>query len=326
MFRLAPLGRLSLLGAARARSGYPHGWLASTTTSATAIDADAIRQTNIAHATSNPARSFHSHGLLRSLSPDLLLSVSMNVHSARLANSQFELVDQLRSNGVIKTDRVEEIMKQVDRKYFARLPESAPITKDQKAPSPYAHEPTPIGQCSTISSPYSHAIALEAITPYITPNAVVLDVGSGSGYLTACLGHAVSGGLVVGLEHSPVLIAQSKSNIKADKKSAHMIEETPTGPTIIFVEGDGNDSSNVWLSAAGPAIHFDLIHAGVAFPTLPRHLLRLLKVGGHMLLPLGIASRQQLVLIQKLSSSEEEGVGYTIKTVMACSYANIAKA
>ena len=271
-------------------------------------------------------RSLHSVPI-RSVSNDMLLSVSMNVHVDRDAATQREMVDQLQSNGVIKTERVRETMAKVDRQWFARLPFGTPVMKDM--PCPYAHAPSPIGQCSTISSPYSHAIALEALAPFVQSDSIVLDVGSGSGYLTACFGEMIklgSGactGRVVALEHSAVLIDQSKLNIAADPATKGLIQSNETNtPIITFAQGDANDSTNAWLN--DKSMLFDIIHVGVAFPSLPLHFLRVLKVGGRMLIPVGPSGRQKLTLIEKLSESEEENVGYNSKVVMACSYANIA--
>lgn len=53
----------------------------------------------------------------------------------------------------------------------------------------------------------------------------VLDVGSGSGYLTACFARAIqqkaatgtsANGIVVGIEHQPALVKLGKKNISAD--------------------------------------------------------------------------------------------------------------
>lgn len=44
-------------------------------------------------------------------------------------------------------------------------------------------------------------MALELLEPWLQPGARVLDVGSGSGYLTACMARmVVPGGSVLGLE------------------------------------------------------------------------------------------------------------------------------
>lgn len=49
--------------------------------------------------------------------------------------------------------------------------------------------PQVIGYGATISAPHMHAAALKELEPFILqkPLVKILDVGSGSGYLTACL-------------------------------------------------------------------------------------------------------------------------------------------
>lgn len=48
-----------------------------------------------------------------------------------------------------------------------------------------------------------HAHCLELLEDHLKPGARALDVGSGTGYLTACMGLMVKdeGGKVVGVEH-----------------------------------------------------------------------------------------------------------------------------
>ena len=51
----------------------------------------------------------------------------------------------------------------------------------------YVDAPSPIGFNATISAPHMHASALELLRGHLFPGARVLDVGSGTGYLTACM-------------------------------------------------------------------------------------------------------------------------------------------
>ena len=65
-------------------------------------------------------------------------------------------------------------MENVDRKYYA--------------PShPYMDSPQPLGYGATISAPHMHAYALEYLEKYLLKAKNVLDVGSGTGYLTAAM-------------------------------------------------------------------------------------------------------------------------------------------
>ena len=52
---------------------------------------------------------------------------------------------------------------------------------------PYKDNPQPIGSNVTISAPHMHAHALETLAEHLKPGKRALDVGSGSGFLTACM-------------------------------------------------------------------------------------------------------------------------------------------
>lgn len=63
---------------------------------------------------------------------------------------------------------------------------------------------------------------MELLKDHLKPGGSVLDVGSGSGYLTACFLRFMdlqgdnNNGRVVGIEHQPELVNQSKKNINND--------------------------------------------------------------------------------------------------------------
>lgn len=69
-----------------------------------------------------------------------------------------------------------------------------------------------------------HAHALEILSPFIKPGENVLDVGSGSGYLTSCFARMkmqgeneeTGKGVVVGIDHEAGLIQLAKNNIEQD--------------------------------------------------------------------------------------------------------------
>lgn len=53
------------------------------------------------------------------------------------------------------------------------------------------------------------------LTDQLREGAKALDVGSGSGYLTACMAHMVGPrGKVIGVEHIPELVEASTKNIR----------------------------------------------------------------------------------------------------------------
>nr|DAD34400.1 TPA_asm: hypothetical protein HUJ06_005040 [Nelumbo nucifera] len=95
-------------------------------------------------------------------------------------------------------------MEKIDRGSF--VPDGNP---------PYVDSPMQIGYNATISAPHMHATCLELLKENLQPGMHVLDVGSGTGYLTACFALMVGPqGRVVGIEHIPELGASSIENIQ----------------------------------------------------------------------------------------------------------------
>jgi protein-L-isoaspartate(D-aspartate) O-methyltransferase len=82
-------------------------------------------------------------------------------------------------------------MELVDRKYYA--------------PShPYEDLPQSLGYGATISAPHMHAYALEYLEKNLLKAKKALDVGSGTGYLTAAMTlMAPKSCKVYGIEHVP---------------------------------------------------------------------------------------------------------------------------
>ncbi|CAG8778617.1 8446_t:CDS:2, partial [Racocetra persica] len=125
------------------------------------------------------------------------------------ANSNSGLVNNLKKAGIFQSDRVEQAMKSVDRGKYVKY-------------DPYRDSPQQIGYGATISAPsttlmfyssHMHAHALENLSPFLRPGMKVLDVGCGSGYLTACLAEMVGPeGKVIGIDHIPQLVNLAKDN------------------------------------------------------------------------------------------------------------------
>lgn len=123
----------------------------------------------------------------------------------------------------------------------------------------------------------------------------VLDIGFGSGYLTACL--AVLAGpssVVYGVEHIPELVSFAKDNIQRDQPG--LIEQG----RIVLQCSDGR----IGLAGKGP---FDAIHVGAHIETPPKELLSQVKVGGRIFIPAG--NPQQIFSIQRVDDTEYEWTG-----------------
>ena len=182
-----------------------------------------------------------------------------------LAEERKAMVDtQIKSRG-IKDVLVLKAMEKVRRHVF--VPENM-------LKYAYNDEPLPIGKGQTISQPYIVAYMTEVLQ--LTREEKVLEVGTGSGYQAAVLAE-------IAREVFTVEIIDDLS------KNAQKVLQAEGYTNIHFRVGDG---AYGWQEKAP----YDAIVVTAAPPEIPEALQNQLKLGGRMIVPVGDAF-QELVLI-----------------------------
>jgi len=185
------------------------------------------------------------------------------------SNQRIAMVElQLRSRG-IKDGRVLRAMERVPRHEF--VPES--LWADA-----YADMPLPIGSGQTISQPYIVAAMLEALE--VRQSDHVLEIGTGSGYMTALL-----------CEVAAEVLSIERYEQLADR-ARWMLQMLGYRNVQIIVA-----DCSMGYAAAAP---YDRIIASAAAPTIPPALVDQLAEDGRMVIPVGPPHTQQLQLVRKI--------------------------
>lgn len=186
------------------------------------------------------------------------------------------MVTLLEKQG-IKDRAVLQAMRSVPRHEF--MPDSL-------VPHAYEDRPLPIGHGQTISQPYIVALMTELLD--LDPDDIVLEVGTGQGYQAAVLGKIVK-------DVTTIEIVQPLAN------RARMNLRNLGYDNIKVVFGDGYHG----YESKAP---FDAIIVTAAPEQIPPPLLKQLKPGGKMVIPVGKAGRiQNLKLVEK----DSKGLSHT---------------
>ncbi|MGD8764748.1 MAG: protein-L-isoaspartate(D-aspartate) O-methyltransferase [Desulfobacteraceae bacterium] len=202
------------------------------------------------------------------LIPALLVAGTLKDFT-RFKKARERLVLNYIENKGIKDPGVLAAMRKVQRHSFV---------PDSLESSAYADRPLPIGEGQTISQPYVVALMTEILQ--LNNRHRVLEIGTGSGYQAAVL--AQIAGEVYSIEIKQKLYKRATNNLK----SLHY-------KNVKTRHGDGYFG---WQEAAP----FDAIMITAAVDHIPPPLIKQLKDGGRLALPLGNPfSYQNLVLVTK---------------------------
>ncbi len=186
------------------------------------------------------------------------------------------VLEQIEGRG-IHDHRVLDCMRRVPRHLF--VPE-------RYLNQAYDDLPLPIGLSQTISQPYM--VGLMTARLELTGSEKILEIGTGSGYQTAIL--AALANRVYSVERHELLAQQAQQILKRlhyENVSIHV--------------GDG---SYGWLEFAP----YDGILVTAGAPEIPAQLIDQLNEGGRLVIPIGDAQRQHLVVARKQAHTIEQRI------------------
>ena len=184
--------------------------------------------------------------------------------------SNKEMVEWLAGAGFADA-KVADAMLGVDRALFV------PRELANKA---YDDTPLPIGFGQTISAPGIVAVMSKELG--VKRGMKILEIGAGSGYQAAVLAELVGEkGKIISIERIPGVAGLARANL--GKLKHHNIE-------IIIADGSKGYPEEA---------PFDRIIVTAAAPEIPPPLAGQLKEGGRLIVPVGSAYWQDLVLVEK---------------------------
>lgn len=193
-----------------------------------------------------------------------------------IEQARFNMVEQqIRPWDVLNADVLEQLMK-VKRELFVPAEQRALAFMDMEIP---------LGHDVKMWQPKLEARALQALK--LQSDDLVLEVGTGSGYLTALLAHAAVH--VTSVEIVPELSA--------------LAERTLAAQHIDNVTLEVGDAANGW-----GATQYDAIVVTASVPLQPAALMSNLKIGGRLFAVIGDAPAMHACLITRTSAEAFDSV------------------
>jgi protein-L-isoaspartate(D-aspartate) O-methyltransferase len=147
----------------------------------------------------------------------------------------------------------------------------------------YQDYPLPIGENQTISQPYIVALMTQELE--VKKGDKVLEIGTGSGYQAAILNHL--GAKVYSVERVPSLAEKASETLHS------------LGYDVEVKAGDGT----LGWEENSP---YDRIIVTAAAPVICSPWIEQLKIGGKIVLPLGMPLHQELTVVKKVNEGDVE--------------------
>ncbi len=181
-----------------------------------------------------------------------------------------DLIEKLKCE-VLRTEEVEEALRNIPREWF--VPE-------EYMDRAYEDNPLPLASGQTISQPFTVVVMTELLSVFRGHK--VLEVGAGSGWQAALLGHLVGPkGKVFTVDINDELVEMARKNLEKTKLK-----------NVEIIHGDGSKG----LEDKAP---FDRVIITAAAPKIPPPIERQVLEGGKLVAPVGDMRRQQMTLYEK---------------------------
>lgn len=212
----------------------------------------------------------------------LLLALTALADEEDYSMARAAMVDEVKFYAALARDSGEEALNDDVMQSLGTVERHNFVASDQRRFA-YENRPLPIGHGQTISQPYIVALMTDLIEP--ERDFVVLEIGTGSGYQVAILAKLVTH--VFSIEIIEALADEAKTRL------ARLGYDNVTTKL-----GDGYYG---WEKHAP----FDAIIVSAAASHVPPPLIRQLKPGGRMIIPVGGRFMiQQLLLLEKTDDGE----------------------
>jgi protein-L-isoaspartate(D-aspartate) O-methyltransferase len=199
-----------------------------------------------------------------------------NIEKTRFWRARQQMVRYHLMAREIEDKNVLKAMEDIPREKFV------PEALQERA---YDDMPLPISEGQTISQPYIVALMTQLLK--LEGREKVLEIGTGSGYQTAILASLCA--RVFSIERSAQLSAQARK-----------ILEQLGFSNVLLRLGDGT----VGWDEFAP---YDRIIVTAGAPSVPKSLIRQLKMGGLLVIPVGDRWQQELQVLQRSESGYETG-------------------